>query len=202
MARRSASAVRRCGSSSDRPTIASASSKACASSTSCSSVKVGMSWLSSAVTARPSALTACASAAARRWSWACSAIRARVAASSAATADSRLPWAQPSAYPVVRACSKARSLPAAVSDDISAPRFLGNFAAAALSATAPRITGLRGSGDELIGLAAALDLDLAGVLERADHTDDLGLGLLDHLDLDRAEQVDLLDEVLPAALGQ
>src|SRR5690348_12781843 len=202
MARRRASAVRRCGSSSERPTIASASSKACASSTSWSSEKVGISWVSSSVTARPSALTAWARAAARRCSYCCSVIRARVADSSAATAASRWPWAQPSAYPVVRACSLARSIASALVPGSSLPRFRPNLAAAAPSATAPRITGLRESGDELIGLAAALDLDLAGVLERADHRDDLRLGLLDHLDLDRAEQVDLLEQILPAALGQ
>src|SRR4051812_45699575 len=206
MARRRASAPRPSGLSSARPRIASASSNACASTASCSSCRVGMSWVSSPVTARPSAFTACASAADRRWSCACSRARARSAAAWASSAAARCPWAQPSAYPAVRACCLARSI-GGLSGGTSRRRSTANRAAVADSATDPRNTGARscgtlGSGDELIGLAATLDLDLAGVLQRTDHRDDLLLRLLDHLDLDRAEQVDLLQQVLPAALGE
>src|SRR5690349_10841139 len=158
-----------------------------------------MSWFSSSVTARPSAFTACVRAAARRNSCCSSAACARAAATSAAAAASRLPCDHPSAYPVVRACCFVSSSSCG-SCGSGSRRSLENRAAAAFSATAPRITGR--SGDELIGLAAALDLDLAGVLQGADDTDDLRLRLLDHLDLDRAEQVHLLEQVLPAAFGE
>src|SRR4051794_19475390 len=205
MARRNASAPRPSGLSTARPTIASASSNACASTVSCSSFIVGMSCVSSPVTARPSAFTALASAAVRRCSCASSTARARSAAASASIAAARWPWAQPSAYPAVRACCLARSI-GALSGGTSRRRSTANLAAAADSATVPRSTERssdgRPSGDELIVLAATLDLDLAGVLERTDHRNDLLLRLLDHLDLDRAEQVDLLQQVLPAAFGE
>src|SRR3954471_9546817 len=127
--------------------------------------------------------------------------RPRCAAAGAARAAARFPCAQPSAYPAVRACSLARST-GALSIGVSRRRSVPKRAAAADSATVPRRTGRSGSGNELLLLAAALDLDLAGVLERPDHRDDLLLRLLDHLDLDGAQQVDLLEQVLPAALGE
>src|SRR4051812_19194438 len=206
MARRRASAPRPSGLSSARPRIASASSNACASTASCSSCRVGMSWVSSPVTARPSAFTACASAADRRWSCACSRARARSAAACASSAAARCPWAQPSAYPAVLACCLARSM-GALSGGTSRRRSTANRAAAADSATVPRTPGGAdagglASGDELIGLAAPLDLDQPGVLHRPDHRHHLLLALLDHPDLDRAEQVDLFEQVLPPAFGE
>src|SRR5215207_4415725 len=57
------------------------------------------------------------------------------------------------------------------------------------------------SRDELIVLSTGQRED-ALLLERSDDADDLGLGLLDRARTDRAEQLDLLDEVLGGALGE
>src|SRR5918998_5702398 len=72
----------------------------------------------------------------------------------------------------------------------SAPRSL------ALAAMLPRLT----SGDEIV-LTAPRDGQHALLLEGADDADDLGLRLLDRPRADRAQQLDLLGEVLGRALG-
>src|SRR5829696_8255077 len=57
------------------------------------------------------------------------------------------------------------------------------------------------SRDELIVLSTGQRED-ALLLERADDTDHLGLGLLDRAGADRAEHLDLLGQVLGRALGE
>src|SRR4051812_48677094 len=66
-----------------------------------------------------------------------------------------------------------------------------------LAAMLPRLT----SGDELI-VASARDGQGALLLEGADDTHDLGLRLLDRAGAHRAEQLDLLGQVLGGALGE